>query len=131
MTLALRCLLLVLAAALGAQSVPSRAELEARLARMDGAKPPSAEFRSSVHAATLALGAARSPEVAWWFSQLRARAAAATDAEMRAFLGAQLQLDPAVPTASPLGPAPVAPAPYALDPRHGHLARLVDSQRAL
>lgn len=131
MTLALRCLLLVLAAALGAQSLPSRAELEARLARVDGAKPPSPEVRSSVHAATLALGPARTPDVAWWFSQLRAKAVSATDAEMRAFLGTQLLLDPAVPTASPLGSAPVAPAPYALDPRHGHLARLADSQRAL
>ena len=127
----LPCLLLSLAAALAAGQPPARADLEARLAGLDGTKPPAAASRASVHQATLSLGAPSSADAGWWFAELRRRAAAATDPEMRAFLESQLLLDPSVRTASPLGAAPVAPAPYALSPQHGHLARLVDSQRSL
>lgn len=128
--LLLRCLPFLLAAALGAQAAPSRAELESRLGGLDGSKPPAAAARTSVHAATLALGPSKGPDTAWWFDQLRARAAAATDPEMRAFLDSQLQLDPSAPIVSPAGADPVKPAPYALSPEQGPLARLVDSQRA-
>lgn len=128
--LVLRCLPFLLAAALGAQAAPPRAELESRLGGLDGAKPPAAATRASVHAATLALGAAPGRDAAWWFGQLRDRAAAATDPEMRAFLDTQLQLDPSVRTVPPSGPDRVKPAPYALSPEQGPLARLVDSQRA-
>lgn len=127
----LRCLLLFAATAALAAATPSRPELESLLGGLDGAKAPANATRASVHAATLALGDRPGPEAAWWFGELRAKAAAATDPEARAFLGAQLLLDPSVPTASPLGAAPVAPAPYALDPKQGPMARLVDSQRSL
>jgi hypothetical protein len=127
----LTCLLLPLAAAIAAGQPPGRADLEARLGGLDGAKPPAAAARASVHQATLALGAPSSADAGWWFAELRRRAASATHPEMRAFLESQLLLDPSVRTASPQDPAPVAPAPYAFSPQHGHLARLVDSQRSL
>lgn len=127
----LRSLLLLVTAALGAQSAPPRAELEARLGALDVAKAPAPATRASVHAATLALGAKPDATTSWWFAELRAKAAASTDPEARAFLGSQLLLDPSVATVSPSGSAPVSPAPYALDPKQGPMARLVDSQRSL
>ncbi len=127
----IRSLLLLVSAALAAQSAPPRAELESRLAGWDGAKAPAAATRGAVHAATLALGAKPDATTAWWFGELRAKAAAATDPEARAFLESQLLLDPSVRTSSPLGSKPAAPAAYALDPKQGPMARLVDSQRSV
>lgn len=124
-------LLLLLAAALSAQGLPS--DLRARLDALDAAPAPRGAARAAVHAVTLGLGrpGVAEGESRAWFAEVRRRAAAAADPELKAFLEAELGLDPgaAVPLAALRLPDPVPTVAYARGA--GALAAVVDAQRSL
>lgn len=118
--------ILLVAVALGARPLP-----EALRDRLDGLAASKPQSRAAVQATTLALGApgAAAADRAAWFDEIRRRAAAERDPELKAFLESQLQLDPAVPASAVRAPAPAAASPYA--PGKDSRAALADARRAI
>jgi len=129
----LLALALLLPLASPAQSAPpTRESLAVLLRAFDQAEGRRPAELQALHNATLAVGAAeRAPGAlaSWWFPELRRRAEAAKDPEVKFALEIQLKLDPSVATASPLSPEPVKTVPYA--PGKGDLAAVVDSLRSV
>lgn len=113
-------------------AAPSKESLSATLAAYDQAQGRRAKELEAIHQATLAVGAAEAKPgalSAWWFPELRKRAAAAENPEVRFALETQLRLDSSVATSSPKADDPVKPVPY--EPGKGDLASVVDSLRSV